>query len=217
MAVYIENDNPKATLIPQSEILVNGISEVGGAPFDLNFHVTGWGEPRHTLTSHIGTEPLEDGSLITDHVIAFPPKVSMKGYVSDVIEGGAAPEKTWDAIRDLHANEILMNILTEWGFYKDMVIRMAETKQTGRGMEFMMEFQHVVRVGLDVIKIFNPKNTSAEPERWVYVVVNAEGNPVGFNPQATNEDGVTSGAFFKISDEDVNSILNKYNEGLIGE
>ena len=93
----------------------------------IDLFVSGWGDPRHDLSSHIGTERIEDGSTITDHVVAMPTKLSLIGYVSDMSLGPDAPGEAWEKIRELVKKETILKVITEWGVYEEMVIKSADT------------------------------------------------------------------------------------------
>ncbi|MBF2754131.1 MAG: hypothetical protein ISN29_02590 [Gammaproteobacteria bacterium AqS3] len=149
---YIQEQKPRVTIIPKARA---NVMEKG---YIIDYFVTGWSEPAHTLKSNITQEPLENGALVTDHVVALPVELEMKGYVSDIIDGGAAPGRAWERMRELHNKKAILNVVTEWGYYEDMVIKTAETKQEGRGMEFTVVFQQILRVGIDINEIVNPTN-----------------------------------------------------------
>ena len=120
-----------------------------GASIDkIDLYVTGYMDVKHELMSQIGTERLEDGSQISDHVVAMPTKVSMVGIVSDMAMGPEAAADCWERIRDVHKSKDILKVITEWGMYDEMVIKSADTTQTTRGMEFNITLQQIVRVGV---------------------------------------------------------------------
>lgn len=127
-----------ATLIPGADPSVD----------KLDLWVTAWDEPSHSLSSELGTERIEDGSTITDHVVAQPAKLSLIGYISDVSMGPDAPGRAWAQIRKLHKDEAILKVITEWGEYPEMVIKRVDTTQTTRGMKFTLDMQEIVRVGV---------------------------------------------------------------------
>ena len=120
-----------------------------GASVDkIDLLVTGYSDVKHELMSQIGTEQVEDGSQITDHVVAMPTKLSLVGHVSDISMGPDAAGDAWEEIRKLHREKAIMKVITEWGIYDEMVIKSADTMQNTRGMEFSLTLQHIVRVGV---------------------------------------------------------------------
>ena len=120
-----------------------------GASIDkLDLWVTGYSDVQHELMSQVGQEPIEDGSRITDHVVAMPTKVSMIGYVSDISVGPDAAADSWERIRELHRNKEILRVITEYGVYDEMVIRTADTTATTRGLQFNIQLQQIVRVGV---------------------------------------------------------------------
>lgn len=127
-----------ATIIPDASPSI--------APIDML--ITGWSSPIHTIESQAGTERLEDGAVITDHVVAMPDKLTMTGWVSNLSQDGNAPAEAWEGIRELQRKEDVFKVVTEWAVYDEMFIIGATTTQTGRGMKFTIDLQQVVRVGL---------------------------------------------------------------------
>lgn len=151
------------TNVIQTTFFQDGVisEETAIATGKINFRqfVHGWSEPHHRLSSHIGNERIEDGSTVTDHVVALPARLTMKGHVSDVTspQGSKGAASAWTELRLAHQNEILLKVVTEWWIYQRMVIRSIDTTQTNRGMEFMMEMQEIVAVGTGR---FTPKSRS---------------------------------------------------------
>ena len=41
-----------------------------------------------------------------------------------------------------------LDVITEWGVYREMLIRRAEAPQVNRGMRFTLELEEVLRVGV---------------------------------------------------------------------
>lgn len=127
-----------ATLIPDAEPSIEGI----------DIYITGWTDPTHTLESQAGTEKIEDGATITDHVVAMPAKLTLTGWVSDIAQGSAAAAPAWEQIRKLQREETILRVVTEWMVYEEMFIAGANTVQDSRGMKFTLDLQEIVRVGL---------------------------------------------------------------------
>lgn len=128
--------------MPNRPIIVRALTSVEG----LALHVDGWPDRSHKITSRTGSERLEDGLEVTDHVVADSPSVVLTGIVSD-FAGARRAAESWQAIRALHRKEEPVRIVTEWETLDEVVIKRAEARPSGRGMRFEMEVAAIVRVG----------------------------------------------------------------------
>ncbi|MCY4394979.1 MAG: hypothetical protein OXC10_07590 [Rhodospirillaceae bacterium] len=128
---------PNFALIPGAETVISALAEV----------VDGYPTATHKLETTTGGEPLEDGRRVTDHVVARQERLTLQGWVSD-FNGGERPREAWETIRRLHKAEVTLTVMTEWGVYDEMIIRRAEAPQETRGMQFTLELEEVLRVGV---------------------------------------------------------------------
>ena len=122
--------------------------------------VDGYPTTEHRLETTTGGEPLEDGARITDHAVARQALLTLEGWVSDW-ESPDRPRAAWERIRELHKAVTPLEVITEWGRYTEMLIRRAETTQTGRGMRFRIELEEIVRVGVTESEL--PPDTVSGP------------------------------------------------------
>ena len=128
---------PNVALIPRAETRIEPLTAV----------VDGYPDALHRLETATGGEPLEDGRQITDHAVALEDRVTLTGWVSDF--GGAdRPANAWDAIRRLHRELEPVDLTTELGIYKEMLIKRVETHHTARGIRFTLTMQQILRVGV---------------------------------------------------------------------
>ena len=101
----------------------------------------------HILETSTGGEPLEDGAQVTDHAISLQEKVTLTGFISD-FDGAERPGEGWERLRSLHKAVTPITVTTAWGTYPEMLIRRAEGRPIGRGIEFTLELEQVIRVGV---------------------------------------------------------------------
>lgn len=114
----------------------------------LDAFVDGYPEATHRLEIVTGGEPLEDGRNVTDHAVARQEKLVLLGWVSDINFGADRPAAAWARLRELHNAETIFAVVTEWGEYPEMIITRAEAAQRTRGMQFTLELEQIIRVGI---------------------------------------------------------------------
>ena len=112
----------------------------------LNAVVDGFPTTTHTLSLEKSDEPLEDGTSVTDHAVTLPEGLRLSGWVSDM-ESGSRPGSAWAAIRKLNQDKTPLTVTTEWGVYREMLLRKVDAFQEGRGCRFEMELSEIIRVG----------------------------------------------------------------------
>ena len=128
---------PNVALIPNAATTIAALTAV----------VDGFPDGTHRLETTTGGEPLEDGRQVTDHAVARQARLTLTGWVSD-FNGGNRPHDAWETIRRLHKSVTTVDVITEWGVYREMLIRRAEAPQVNRGMRFTLELEEVLRVGV---------------------------------------------------------------------
>ena len=128
---------PNMALIDGAGTVVSGLAEF----------VDGYPDATHKLETTTGGAPLEDGRRATDHAVARQERLVLTGWVSD-FNGGNRPREAWDEIRRLHKKKKIMTVITEWGVYRNMLIRRAEAPQTARGMRCTLELEELIIVGV---------------------------------------------------------------------
>ena len=114
----------------------------------LDAFVDGYPEATHKLEIVTGGEPLEDGRSVTDHAVARQERLELMGWVSDINMGADRPAAAWARLRELHSAETIFSVVTEWGTYPEMIIIRAEAEQRTRGMQFKLELEQIIRVGI---------------------------------------------------------------------
>ena len=128
---------PNFALIPDAATVISVLADV----------VDGYPEATHKLETTTGGEPLEDGRAVTDHAVARQDRLVLTGWVSD-FNGGNRPMQAWAEVRRMHKAVETLTVMTEWGVYREMLIRRAEAPQSARGMRFTLELEEIIRVGL---------------------------------------------------------------------
>ena len=131
---------------------------IGTRIAELEGRVEAYPETRHELTVRKTTSPLETGASVTDHSVRDPSRLTLVGVVSDlyipqqdeVVTRPGRPTQAWEQVRRLMRDRVLLEVVTTWGVYQNMLItraRATESIATGRGMEFSMSLEEVLIVG----------------------------------------------------------------------
>ena len=131
--------------MPNEALIYRAGSRVDG----LDLYVDGYPSHQHKLQSRIGSEPLEDGREVVDHVVATPETVTLTGSVSDM-RGGFRTQEAWATLQRIHKASEPIFVYTEWGSYPEMVIAKCEGQTVGRGMSFTLELREILRVSAAV-------------------------------------------------------------------
>lgn len=115
----------------------------------------------HVFESTITSNPIEDGSQVTDHIINEPDKLTLKGMmtdspvrfasgVQDIAEQGLGGESrsksTFDTLKELRDSKTLVTITTTLNIYTNMAIRsftVPRNSTTGNTLPFTLDLLKV--------------------------------------------------------------------------
>ena len=131
----------------------------------LEEYVDGWLSVDLDLNAKVGEEPLADGSVITDHVVAMPTRFTVEGIVTDYplkssasangqrgvtqyTTGQATSARINEARRAIDivvATAETFQVDTPWGVYPTVAIRSVHFTEEGNGLR--------VRLGLKALRI----------------------------------------------------------------
>ena len=132
--------------MPNQAVVISAATLVTG----LVLEVDGWPQRRHQIGVRIGTEPLEDGSQITDHATREPDVVRLTGIVG-TLGGAQRPTTAWETLRRLAGPPpTVVEVITEWGNYPEALILAVAGDTTGRDLTFALTVQEIVRVAAPV-------------------------------------------------------------------
>ena len=111
--------------------------------------VDGYPERSHKLTTSIGSAPVETGARISDHAIPNAEEVILTGLVSDLkLDGISQTAAAWERIRELQRNSDVVELMTSWASYAEMIIVEVTANEAGGGMRFTMKLEEILRVGI---------------------------------------------------------------------
>ena len=112
--------------------------------------VDGFPDMKPKFSRAMGTNPLEDSTIITDHVVTLPEVLVLETEASTLTNAeGQGPAACMQALRTLANNETPLDIVTEWGPFSQMLLRQAEGGYRGRGGKWRLEFVEILRRGVD--------------------------------------------------------------------
>lgn len=115
--------------------------------------------PESTLSrsKKITQHPLEDGSVISDHVIETPVNIRLNVFISDIfnqagrgatfiVEGEEKQQQAWAAIQEIYENSTFLEVQTPYELLENMIIdnfRWARSNSTGRGLGIELSLTRV--------------------------------------------------------------------------
>lgn len=148
----------------------------------------------HQYNSRVTNYPVEDGRIISDHIINEPETLSLTGVVSDTPLSFLAPFNrsinAFQRLVEIHNRRELITVVTGIKVYLNMAItsiNVPRNVQSGQSLTFSMQFQ---RVNLDSSVRFteNPNNPfNKQPDKIPREIV-ADASKYPF----VNADAVTS-------------------------
>jgi len=129
-----------------------GFSIDGAVAFDAQLTISESHSRNATVTQH----PVEDGSVITDHVIRDAETVQLEGFVTDAAVRGAQRDATQEAFDKLDAawrSGQLMQVITARKTYVDMIlVQLSLPRERPSSMTFTMQLQQVRLVTPEVVE-----------------------------------------------------------------
>ena len=131
---------PNIALIPEQTVRIADFDEVISGFLDLNVK----------LRTHIGDEPLEDGSNINDHAVTKDTIIVLEGVVSDLSNlGKSAASTAFKRFNDLYQKVTPLTVVTPWATFEEMLIDTLDATKQGQGMFFHVELKKIIRVGVE--------------------------------------------------------------------
>lgn len=150
-------------------ILTKFSSEVGELVLDASLSES------HQYTSEVTQFPVEDGSVITDHIQNKPDQVSINGFVTNTpirsftevaqsvdlvrpIGVSGRTELALETLLNIHKLRVLVTIVTNLKAYKDMALTsltIPRNAAIGDVLEFSADFVKVVKVSSALVTVEN--------------------------------------------------------------
>lgn len=154
-------------------------NEYGNIELDANLEET------HEWSAEATTNPVEEGSPVTDHVIENADKLRIRGFVSDATMDSVFSERglsrvagifngksiaspaqgVFDALNTLIKKRETVTVYTKHKVYTDMVltdVNIPRAASNGEAIEFTAEFIHIRKVSTKTVDV--PKGISAKKD-----------------------------------------------------
>lgn len=138
------------------------------------------------LTEH----PIEDGSVITDHVIYKPITCTMDVYFDESLLGGDSVRTIYDKIRALQASAQPFTVVCGKRVLDDMLLKSVHhvtDKDSEYVLHLSLEFQQIKRVTLEEVSIKTPEGQQSGTQQ------SGKKSPQG-ETNAANSDGAANSA-----------------------
>lgn len=170
-------------------------SQIGTVIFDTTVM------EEHKFSSRITNYPIENGTIISDHIINDPDSISLSGIVSDTpINILASSNRSIDAFNklvDLHRKREVFDVVTGIRVYRNMAIttlNIPRNIKTGQSLTFNIELQRIIysdpsQIQMDVTNIFSGVTDRIYRD---YVASNADFPLFEFDPNDSLRDQAVS-------------------------
>jgi hypothetical protein len=136
-------------------------SNIGGVVLDATL------SEDHTYNSRVTSYPIENGKIISDHIINDPETVQITGIVTDtplsILSSFNRSISAFNRLIQIHNNRERVTVVTGIKVYTNMVmtsLQVPRNVQTGQSLTFVIELQKVlldstVKLALDPNDPFN--------------------------------------------------------------
>ena len=170
-------------------------SNVGGIFLDATI------SEEHIYNSRVTNYPVEDGRIISDHVINEPETLQITGIVSDTPLSILAPfNRSVDAFNRLvrlHTNRERITVVTGIKVYTNMImtaLQVPRNMQTGQSLTFIIDLQKVI-IDTSVRLLLNENDPFSKAQDKIPRDIVAETNNFPFmrnDPPTTLKDQAAS-------------------------
>lgn len=126
-------------------------------------------EEEHTKEATVTTNPVEDGSVASDHISLEPDTLTVEGFIGvSPLSGGASRVLDIDqALSTLHDSRELVTIVTGLRVYDDMAIteyKVTRNKEQGQALTFTLSATKVRKVTAQTV-VLPQANIKAEAKK----------------------------------------------------
>ena len=111
---------------------------------ELRGTIDGFPEESFELGLDTGDSPLESGASVTDHAVATPERLILRGQV----RGTGRAADAIDAIRRAYRDVETVTFISPLGVWDEMLIKRMSAPRAGHGLTMTLELEQVIRVGL---------------------------------------------------------------------
>lgn len=105
----------------------------------------------HEYTARVTSFPVENGELVSDHIINEPEKLNLVGLVTDtplnILLGFNRSITAFNRLIDIHRNKEIVTVVTGIKVYTNMVmtsLNVPRDLSTGQSLTFNMQFQKII-------------------------------------------------------------------------
>jgi hypothetical protein len=133
-------------------------SNVGGVTLDATI------SEEHHYTARVTSYPIEDGRIISDHIVNEPETIQITGVVTDtplsILSFFNRSIDAFNRLIQIHQNKEIITVVTGIKVYTNMVmtsLQIPRSVQTGQSLTFVIDLQRVY-LDLSVPSSLNPND-----------------------------------------------------------
>lgn len=108
----------------------------------------------HKFTSKVTSYPVENGTIVSDHILKYPVTINLSGYVTDtplsflaILASFNRSTAAFDRLVQLHKNRAVFKVVTGIRVYENMTITQLDVPRsikTGQALVFNIQLQEII-------------------------------------------------------------------------
>ena len=116
---------------------------------------------QHNMTATVSKFPVEGGSIVSDHIVNDPEKVTLECFISNTPIGqdpGNFSQDAFDQLKKLWEARELLDIVTQYKVYTDMAITdisVPLNNKTGQAIQFTIDLLKIKKVAATTVTVYS--------------------------------------------------------------
>lgn len=115
---------------------------------------------QHSMTATVSKFPVEGGSIVSDHIVNDPEKVTLEGFISNTPLGSDPDnfaQDAFDQLKKMWEARELLDIVTQFKVYTDMAITdisVPLNNKTGQAIQFTVDLIKIKKVNATAVTVY---------------------------------------------------------------
>lgn len=115
---------------------------------------------QHNMSATVSKFPVEGGSIVSDHIVNDPEKVTLEGFISNTPMGNDPnnyAQDAFDLLKKMWEARELLDIVTQYKVYTDMAITdisVPLNNKTGQAIQFTVDLIKIKKVNATAVTVY---------------------------------------------------------------